>query len=51
MLTFLLQSLNARAAMLIGLETILIVGSVGLGASFLLGRQEAWSAVGTAMDS
>jgi len=48
MLTFLLQSLNARAAMLIGLETILIVGSVGLGASFLLGRQEAWSAVGTA---
>ena len=49
MLTFLLQSLNARAAMLIGLETILIVGSVGLGASFLLGRQEAWSTVGTAI--
>jgi sugar transferase (PEP-CTERM system associated) len=48
MLTFLLQSLNARAAMLIGLETILIVGSVGLGASFLLGKQEAWSTVGTA---
>ncbi len=48
MLTFLLQSLNARAAMLIGLETILIVGSVGLGASLLLGRQEAWSTVGTA---
>jgi len=48
MLTFLLQSLNARAAMLIGLETILIVGSVGLGASFLQGRQEAWSTVGTA---
>ena len=48
MLTFLLQSLNARAAMLIGLETILIVGSVGLGASFLLGSQKAWSAVGTA---
>jgi sugar transferase (PEP-CTERM system associated) len=48
MLTFLLQSLNARAAMLIGLETILIVGSVGLGASLRLGRQEGWSIVGTA---
>ena len=40
MLTFLLQSLNARAAMLIGLETILIVGSVGLGASSSVA--EAW---------
>ena len=47
MLTFLLQSLNGRAATLVGLETILIVGSVGLGAS-LLGSQEGWSTVGTA---
>ena len=48
MLTFLLQSLNARAALLIGLETILLVASVGLGASLLSASQEAWSTVGTA---
>jgi sugar transferase (PEP-CTERM system associated) len=47
MLTFLLQSLNARAALLVGLETILLLGSVGVGASLLLGSQQAWSMVGT----
>ncbi len=48
MLTFLLQGVNARAALLVGLETLLLVGSVGVGASLLLGSQEAWSTVGTA---
>jgi sugar transferase (PEP-CTERM system associated) len=48
MLTFLLQSMNARATMLIGLESFLIVGSVILGTSLVVGAQEAWSIVGTA---
>jgi len=48
MLTFLLQSLNARATLLVGLETLLLVGSVGVGASLLLGSEAAWSTVGTA---
>ncbi|HEY6360344.1 MAG TPA: TIGR03013 family XrtA/PEP-CTERM system glycosyltransferase [Vicinamibacterales bacterium] len=48
MLTFLLQSVNARAALLVGLETVLLVGSVGVSASLLLGSQQAWSSVGTA---
>jgi sugar transferase (PEP-CTERM system associated) len=48
MLTFLLQSMNARATMLIGLESILIVSSLVLGASVVLGAQEAWSIFGTA---
>jgi len=47
MLTFLMQSMNARATMLIGLESILIVGSLILGAVVVLGGQEAWSIVGT----
>jgi sugar transferase (PEP-CTERM system associated) len=48
MLTFLLQSMNARATMLIGLESILIVSSLAFGASVVLGAQEAWSVFGTA---
>jgi sugar transferase (PEP-CTERM system associated) len=48
MLTFLLQSMSARATMMIGLETIVIVGWVVLCAGFLLGQQEAWSIVGSA---
>ena len=48
MLPFLLQSMNARATMLIGLETVLIVGSVVLCAALRLGEQHAWSIVGTA---
>jgi sugar transferase (PEP-CTERM system associated) len=47
MLTFLLQSINARATMLIGLESILIVGSL-VGTSIVVGGTEAWSVVGTA---
>jgi len=47
MLTFLLQSMNARATMLIGLESILIVGSLILGTMLVVGGQEAWSIVGT----
>jgi sugar transferase (PEP-CTERM system associated) len=48
MLTFLLQSMNARATMLVGLESILIVAALVFGASLVLGAQEAWSIVGTA---
>jgi sugar transferase (PEP-CTERM system associated) len=48
MLTFLLQSVNARAALLVGFETVLLLGSVGVSASLLLGSQQAWSSVGTA---
>ncbi len=47
MLTFLLQSINARATMLIGLESVLIVGSL-IGTSIVVGGTEAWSVVGTA---
>jgi sugar transferase (PEP-CTERM system associated) len=47
MLTFLMQSINARATMLIGLESILIVGSLILGTMLVAGGQEAWSIVGT----
>jgi sugar transferase (PEP-CTERM system associated) len=47
MLTFLMQSMNARATMLIGLETIFIVGSLILATMVLTGGQEAWSIVGT----
>ena len=47
MLTFLMQSMNARATMLIGLESILIVGSLILGTVLVVGGQEAWSIVGT----
>jgi sugar transferase (PEP-CTERM system associated) len=48
MLTFLLHSMNGRATMLIGLETLLIVGSVVFCAALRLGQQEAWSIVGSA---
>lgn len=48
MLTFLLQSMSARATMLIGFETIVIVGWVVLCAGVRLGQQEAWSIVGSA---
>jgi len=47
MLTFLLQSINARATMLIGLESLLIASSLLVGASVVFGTQEAWSIVGT----
>ena len=42
-----MQSINARATMLIGLESILIVGSLILGTMLVAGGQEAWSIVGT----
>jgi sugar transferase (PEP-CTERM system associated) len=48
MLTFLLQSMNARATMLVGLESILIIASLVFAAALMLGAQEAWSIVGTA---
>jgi sugar transferase (PEP-CTERM system associated) len=48
MLSFLLQSMNARAGMLIGLESILILGSLVIGASVVVGAQEAWTIFGTA---
>ncbi len=47
MLTLLLQNLSARAAVLVGLESLLILGSVMLAASLSVGGREAWSMLGS----